>query len=242
MYSKLIAERRQALKHKAQEALQETQRLRMVLASWRRRPADKTRVEQMLRSWGWDGLKVRMSGCSFSSYVGIPLQAEIYLPSDLERSWKRDNSLGLGPEFVQALIAEATLDGARALIRFYNVIRANALYSSVARRAFTTWAADQVLAFEHTASYRPLDPNAWTPPGSARTLIPAFYPYAFRPRYVWDVRTRIWIFDHLWWPQQCHEPFWAALCNRDAVPMMQARFEPERFWQRRVATRGEPAH
>jgi hypothetical protein len=52
MDSKLIAERRQTLKHKEHEALQETQRLRTILASWPRRSADKARVGHTLRSWG----------------------------------------------------------------------------------------------------------------------------------------------------------------------------------------------
>ena len=47
-------------------------------------------------------LKTRMSDCSFSSYVGVSPQTEIYLPPNLERSFERDNSVGLGREFVQA--------------------------------------------------------------------------------------------------------------------------------------------
>ena len=231
MYSKVIAERRQTLKHKAQEALQETLRRRMLLASCRSRSADKARVERTLRSWDWDGLKARMSGCSFSSYVGVSLQTEIFLPPDLERSFDRDNALGLGPEFVQALIAEATLDGVIALSRFYRIVNANALYISAARRAFTTWAADQILAFEHE-TYRHLDRTGRSPPGMMRDLIPALYPYAFQPRWMWDLRTRAFILDMPVWPRYCADPFWAASYGREVIPMMQARFEPERFPRR----------
>jgi hypothetical protein len=48
----------------------------------------------------------------------------------------------LGPEFVQALIAEATSDGVTTLARFYQILNANALYIPIARRTFTTWAAE----------------------------------------------------------------------------------------------------
>jgi hypothetical protein len=202
----------------------------MSLAVWRRRSGDKARVEQTLRSWDWDGLKARMSNCAFSSYVGISLSSEIFLPPQLERSWEEANMFGLGPEFIQALVAEATLDGVMSLLRLYQLLNANALYIAVARRAFTCWAGYKVLSFEHEI-YRHLSPRGWSIPGCNRSLIPACYHYTFRPRWIWDIRTRVILFDMPSWPRYCGEPFWAALYPREAIPMMRARFEPERFPQ-----------
>jgi hypothetical protein len=234
MRERLVMERRGSLQQKAAVARQEVQRLRQVLLHGGCQ-ADQRRVEGLLRSWRWDGLKSRMSGYTFSSYVGAPTPAQISLPPEVEQLFDQDAALGLGLEFVEALLAEYTLQGVRALQRFYQLIGADALYISVARRAFSAWAAYEVLGFEDATFRRPEGGYHPSAPGMARSDIPTFYLYTFHKRSDWEETTGRWIFDPLWWPSHCPDPFWAALCDRDLIPTMRARFEPERFPRRPTA-------
>ena len=208
------------------------------LAHRQNRSANKARVEQTLRVWGWDGLKARMSTCRFSRYVGASSTPGVAMPLPVERAFERDNALGLGHEFLEALLAEATLGGVVALARFCDLIYASALYVPAARRAFTLWAAYELLTFEEALYVIP--PGQCKCPIAAilvRDTIPMLYPTVFWPRLAWDEATPKLVFGGPWWPDECNGPFWSALCVREAVPMMRARFEPERHWQR-PASRG----
>jgi hypothetical protein len=184
-----------------------------------------------------------MSNCAFSPYVGALANAQISIQPALGPAFDHANGLGLGPEFVEALLAEATLDGVKALAWFYEIIKANALYISVARRAFTSWGAFQLLDFEDALWLKPSGIICKTGPAYGREMIPAFYLYTFFKRSDWDVRTRAWIFDRTWWPQDCNDPFWTALCARDDVRALQARFEPHRtLVETRRSTRSSDTH
>jgi hypothetical protein len=234
MNVKEISQRRRSLRQKAEVARQETLRLRMLMAAQQPRSGDKVRVEQLLRSWRWDGLKARMSNCRFSRYVGASSKHGVVIPVSMEREFERDDALGLGQEFLEALLAEGTLDGAAALARFCGVIQASAVYVPVARRAFTLWAAYELLTFEEALYVTP--PGFRWPgvPILVRNNLPMLYPTVFWPRFAWDEGTARLIFVGCWWPDHCNGPFWSALCPREAVPMMQARFEPERYRRRPV--------
>src|SRR3974390_2462359 len=98
------SERRRSLQQKAEVARQETRRLRILLAHRQNRSANKARVEQTLRVWGWGGLKARMSTCRFSRYVGASSTPGVAMPLPVERAFERDNALGLGHEFLEALL------------------------------------------------------------------------------------------------------------------------------------------
>src|ERR1700732_1941463 len=136
MDSKTVSQRRRKLQETAEAAHREIKRLRTFLAIQRHRSADKERVGEALRTWGWDGLKGRMSNCAFSSYVGVSPESQLFLPPELGRQFDQANTVGLAPEFVETLIAEATLDGVKSLARFYEIMKANVLYIPAARRAF----------------------------------------------------------------------------------------------------------
>jgi hypothetical protein len=210
---------------------QEVLLLRARLFRHRRQSEDKHRVRETLISWGWDGLKARMSQHHFSRYVGVKDSTQIGIPPAMVRSFGVANANGTGREFVEAFLARATLDGVAALWHFQTLIRANALYIAEARRAFTSWAAYKVLTVED--GFYENDIGYETPPLLARSMIPILYPLTFKIRTDWDATIRKFVFDDNWWPPDCLEPFWAAGFDRNVALAMQGRFEPHRVFTRK---------
>jgi hypothetical protein len=104
-------------------------------------------------------------------------------------------------------------------------------YIAEARRAFTSWAAYKVLKVED--DFYENDSGYETPPLRARSMITILYPLTFKIRTDWDATVRKFVFDDLWWPSDCLEPFWAAGFDRSIALAMQARFEPHRVLARK---------